>query len=380
MKTPALFQPVTNRKGAVLIIVGLGIVGLLGVVGLAIDLGYAYGVKGQLQATADACALVGANGMFPASSSTLVYPSPEPHFIEAKASMITFAKESEVAGAKLTDQEIVEVKTGYWNLDRSTGTELEETLTSPAGVCSKNENKECNTNADCGEAEACLMRKVPAVQVTMRKSVKTFFAKAVGFDEMTPAASAIAAIGYAKSARGIFPVAIGKTMVDQYFAQRPMPNPPPLKTIKLPYGGPAAADDILAQWTTLTENDNNVPTMRKLLAASLVHAPEETAALPAMKLGEAIWIQPGAKSELFQDIAGNFIGRVVELPVVKDDHLSSNGTTAILGFVYFRIASASAPDQITGRFEPYFKDGDDNRTSGPGGPKYNALAHPLLVR
>ena len=379
MKTPALFQPVTNRKGAVLIIVGAGIMGLLGMVALAIDLGYVYGVKGQLQATADACALVGANAMFPASSSTLVYPSPEPHFIEATASTITFAKESEVAGAKLTGQEIV-VKTGYWNLDRATGNELEGTLTSPAGVCSKNENKECDTNAECGEAEACLMRKVPAVQVTMRKSVKTFFAKAAGFDEITPAVSAIAAIGYAKTARGIFPVALGKTRVDQYFGQRPMPNPPPLKTIKLPYGGPAAADDILAQWTTLPESDNSVPTMRKLLAASLEHAPDETAALPAMELGEAIWIQPGAKSELFQDIANNFIGRVVELPVVKDDQLGSNGKTAILGFVYFRIASASAPDQITGRFEPYFKDGDDNRTSGPGGPKYNALAHPLLVR
>ena len=379
MKNPALFQPVTNRKGAVLISVGLGIVGLLGMVALAIDLGYAYGVKGQLQATADACALVGANAMFPASSSTLVYPSPEPHFIEATASTITFAKESEVAGVKLTGQEIV-VKTGYWNLDRATGNELEGTLTSPAGVCSKNENKECDTNAECGEVEVCLMRKIPAVQVTMRKSVKTFFAKAAGFDEITPAVSAIAAIGYAKSARGIFPVAIGKTMVDQYFAQRPMPNPPPLKTIKLPYGGPAAADNILAQWTTLPESDNSVPTMRKLLAASLEHAPDETAALPAMELGEAIWIQPGAKSELFQDIANNFIGRVVELPVVKDDQLGSNGKTAILGFVYFRIASANAPDQITGRFEPYFKDGDDNRTSGPGGPKYNALAHPLLVR
>ena len=379
MKNPALFQPVTNRKGAVLIIVGAGIMGLLGMVALAIDLGYAYGVKGQLQATADACALVGANAMFPASSSTLVYPSPEPHFIEATASTITFAKESEVAGVKLTGQEIV-VKTGYWNLDRATGNELEGTLTSPAGVCSKNENKECDTNAECGEVEVCLMRKIPAVQVTMRKSVKTFFAKAAGFDEITPAVSAIAAIGYAKSARGIFPVAIGKTMVDQYFAQRPMPNPPPLKTIKLPYGGPAAADNILAQWTTLPESDNSVPTMRKLLAASLEHAPDETAALPAMELGEAIWIQPGAKSELFQDIANNFIGRVVELPVVKDDQLGSNGKTAILGFVYFRIASASAPDQITGRFEPYFKDGDDNRTSGPGGPKYNALAHPLLVR
>ena len=379
MKTPALFQPVTNRKGAVLIIVGAGIMGLLGMVALAIDLGYAYGVKGQLQATADACALVGANAMFPASSSTLVYPSPEPHFIEATASTITFAKESEVAGVKLTGQEIV-VKTGYWNLDRATGNELEGTLTSPAGVCSKNENKECDTNAECGEVEVCLMRKIPAVQVTMRKSVKTFFAKAAGFDEITPAVSAIAAIGYAKSARGIFPVALGKTRVDQYFAQRPMPNPPPLKTIKLPYGGPAAADNILAQWTTLPESDNSVPTMRKLLAASLEHAPDETAALPAMELGEAIWIQPGAKSELFQDIANNFIGRVVELPVVKDDQLGSNGKTAILGFVYFRIASASAPDQITGRFEPYFKDGDDNRTSGPGGPKYNALAHPLLVR
>ena len=373
MKSPVLFQPAANRKGAVLIIVAAAILGLLGVVGLAIDLGCAYGVKGQLQAAADACALIGADQIFPGSSS-----SPEPQFIQAKGSTISFAKESEVAGKKLTDQEIVEVETGYWNLSPGRSTdELEETLTSHAGVCSEN-GDDCDSNSDCGEA--CLMRKVPAIKITMRKEVSTIFARVVGFEKLNQTVSAIAAIGYSKTARGIFPVAVGKGRVDQYFEQHPMPNPPPLKTIKLPYGGPAGSDSVNGQWTSLADNANDVPSMRTMIDHSLKDAPEGTASLPPMKLGDAIWIQPGAKSELFQHIASKCKDRVVELPVVQDDKLPNSGRAPIIGFVYFKIQDAHAPDQIIGHFEPYYKEAADNRTSGPGGPKYNALAHPLLVK
>lgn len=378
MKRAVRCQPVANDAGAIVVLVAAAILGLLGVIGLAIDLGNAYGVKAQLQAAADASALAGANSIFPASSSTLISTSPDPQFFQATRVTDTFAKESKVAGVKLTDQEIVEIKTGYWDLSRDQpADDLQQTVTPPAGKCSEN-GKGCDSNADC--SEACMIQKIPALRVTVRKSVTTFFAKFVGMTELNPEASAIAAIGYSKTARGIFPVAIGKTMVDQYFGQNPLPSPPPLATIKLPYGGSAGSSTAYGQWTSLATDKNDNQTMKDLMDASLKEAPEGTASLPGMKLGDGIWIQPGAKSDLFPYIATNFKDRVVELPVVRDNQLPNNGTAAIIGFVYFRISGASAPDQIFGQFEAYYKDGDQNSSGGPGGPKYNAIAHPLLVK
>ena len=366
MKTPAIWQPVANRNGAVIIIVALAILGLVGVVGLALDLGFTYGVKGQLQAAADASALAGADRIYPANTSTPLSSFPEPEWAGVKAATTAFVKQNKVAGLTLSDDDIVEIKTGYWNLDRDPD-KIQEGGTPPTGVCSENKNRSCTTSKECDEG--CLINDIPAIQVTLRKSLPALFSKAVGSDGFTPAVTAIATLGYPKTGRSIFPIAVTKCMVDSYFTQSPMPTPPAQIELGGPYN-PGGTNCNSGQWTSLNAGKSDVPTMKALMYSTLP--------LPPMKIGEQIWIDTGAKDGLFQDIENDFVGRVVELPVVKDAVLATNTKTPIIGFVYFRIkGTTKAPKQIYGHFEAYYK--DENRSS-PGGPKYNGVTHPMLVK
>jgi hypothetical protein len=363
MKTPAILHPVTQKSGAVLVIIALALLGLLGVVGMAIDLGFNYGVKGQLQTAADAGALAGADRLFPLNGSTTPSSFPSPQWLTAKAASSTFIKEN--PDIRLNDDDI-SVRAGYWDVER-TAPEFQETTTEPLGRCSNN-NQQCSSSADCNGA-ACLMRHVPAIQVTVRKSVPAFCAKALGWDSFTPAATATAAIGYPKTAQSLFPVAVNKCMVDAYFAQNPMPSPPPEIPIGAPYG-PGGSGCNSGQWTSLTLDRNDVPTMKGLMYGTLP--------IPTMKIDDHIWIDTGAKDGLFQDIESDFIGHVVELPVVRDVGAATNGNTPITGFVYFMITGTTgAPKQIVGSLVAYRR--EENRSS-PGGPRYNAVTQPMLVK
>ena len=60
---PSRIQRVRQERGAIIIFVALGLVVLIGMMGLAIDLGHAYVNKSQLQNIADACALAGASAL-----------------------------------------------------------------------------------------------------------------------------------------------------------------------------------------------------------------------------------------------------------------------------------------------------------------------------
>ena len=60
---PSRIQRVRQERGAIIIFVALGLVVLIGMMGLAVDLGHAYVNKSQLQNIADACALAGASAL-----------------------------------------------------------------------------------------------------------------------------------------------------------------------------------------------------------------------------------------------------------------------------------------------------------------------------
>ena len=62
-KTSAADGKLRSEKGAILFIVAACLVVLLGIMGLAIDLGHAYNNKSQLQNIADACALAGGSAL-----------------------------------------------------------------------------------------------------------------------------------------------------------------------------------------------------------------------------------------------------------------------------------------------------------------------------
>lgn len=82
-----------NNKGVVVVYVAIGIIVLIGFVGLAVDLGYMYVVKGQLQNAADAAALAGA-AKLDGTTSTIQ--------TDARTEAVSFALKNKAAGQDVT--------------------------------------------------------------------------------------------------------------------------------------------------------------------------------------------------------------------------------------------------------------------------------------
>lgn len=69
MKRP--FNLPARQRGAVAVIVALSLVGMIGFVGLALDLGKLFVAKSELQNSADACALAAARELTGANANQL---------------------------------------------------------------------------------------------------------------------------------------------------------------------------------------------------------------------------------------------------------------------------------------------------------------------
>jgi len=175
-----------TQRGIVLPLMAVSLVTLMGFMGLALDVGYVYMVRNELQDAADAAALAGAGQLFSGSSST-------PDFTGAstKASSAISLLNNKAANAALVTGTI---STGYWNL---TG--------SPTGL----------------HATATPPNDFPAVKVQISKSgtngaVNTFFSKALGINTFNPSATAVAVVtGPGKG--NLFPMVLSQCLFDQYY-------------------------------------------------------------------------------------------------------------------------------------------------------------------
>lgn len=360
-----IFQPVfKNERGISLVFFALTMFVILFLMGLCIDVGYLYVVKGELQNAADAGALAGAGTIFPPS-----FPAPasfpEPDFEQAYTEARTFVEKSKAAGDLLTDREIESIETGYWNLSDGKGT-IKGALTVPSGICSDS-GMVCTADADCLASGACMIQDVPAVLVTVKKTVPTFFATAFGFNSFEPRASAVAARGFPKTGHP-FPIAVSKCMVQHYFAQNPLPDPPTEITMWGAYSHVTGCNT--GQWTSLNLGSSSASVIRDLMYG--VTQP--------LEIGDDITIAPGNMEVLYNHIRQDFLGKVVQLSVVQDPALNTNSTTQITGFVRFRInqvIGTGANTQIVGNFLAYY---EDKETGKPGGPVGNSVTPPVLVK
>ena len=356
-----------NNKGFSIVFVALTMFVIVGFVGLAIDIGHVYMVKGQLQNAADAGALAGAGVIYPANTSPPPVTFPPPNFAGARLSAAAFVKKNRAAGADLTDSDIEIIETGYWNLGQNPAG-MQPTTTVPAGTCSGSGNS-CTSNAGCAATEICLIQDVLAVLVTVQKSVPTFFANVVGFNAFSPRATAVAAIGFPRSGHP-FPMAINKCMTDHYFSQNPLPDPPTEITISGPYNHVAGCDT--GQWTSLTHNTNSDRVLRDLMYG--------TESSPPLYVGDDVHIATGNMTNLYNSIQRDFVGQVVQLVIVQDVDLSLNDTTEIIGFADFhidRVIGSGSSSQIVGHFLAYYT---DRNTSQLGGPIGNSVTPPALIR
>jgi hypothetical protein len=356
-------HPKTARRagrehGATLVLVAFGTLIILGFAALAIDVGYVYVVRNELQNAADAAVLGGAGKLYPAN------PIPNWSAAETQATAtIPLNKASNVSLSSGT------VETGYWNL---TGT--------PAGLQSK------------GITPG--LKDAAAVRVTLTKAtgsnggpVGTFLGSVVGVKNMPVAASAVAVISYpgTVSPGQLFPTAIAKCLYDHYWnsvTNQPLTGAAcPAAPSGCP-ANPANPGNIYGcefcigsayhyapcdsgEWTSFKLDENSVPAVRGLI---------ENGNPDSISIGEDIWIEPGTKTTLYNSVP---VGVTVLLPVVPCV-TCGKGEQPVQAFGPFVITDSvgGSGKYIRGHFTTNYKVGGG---SG-GGPNYGAYTPPTLVK
>lgn len=255
-----------NNRGIAMIYVALLLFALMGFVALAVDIGYMYVVKTELQNAADSAALAGAGTLYPTPPFNSV---PPPDWVTAEANALLFTQKNKSTGQLLV---YANISTGYWNLKQNP-TGIQSKFITPLGFCSISKAT-CTTNANCtGAGEVCLLQDVPAVKVKIRKTdgensgpVKTFFGRVFGIESVPLYSESVAVSGFIGSVSpgALFPIALSKCLTDFYFSQNPLPSPPPTINLYSPYS-PGLPNCPTGQWTSFQTGNNDVTTIRDLI-------------------------------------------------------------------------------------------------------------------
>lgn len=325
-----------DESGVTIVIIALILPVLLGFAGLAIDVGYIMVVKNELQNAADAAALAGAGHLWYNNTSS------NPNWSAAQTAGSTTAPSNKSGGVTLVDYE---VQLGYWNLNR-TPPGLQSTTITPGN------------------------RDAPALKVTVRRSagknggpVNTFFGALIGKSTVDVAAEAIAVSSAPSSVNPgtLLPIAISREVADKKDQYN---RPSKIIRIGSAYHYPSS---MAGQWTSLTRDTNNVPTIRDLIANGNTDP---------IGVGTPIWIQPGTKTTLYSSVP---VGSDVVLPVV--DYVLSDVTHSevpVYGFIGFHITASVGG---SGKYiEGYFLDSIKIGGSPGGGPNYGVYVPPRLVQ
>ena len=329
-----------SQSGAAAILVAFLMIVFLGIAALALDIGYLYVVRTELQNAADAAALAGAGRLYPRSVTGAVISVVPPEWGAAEAAAdYPQAPANTAGGVMLTDYE---VRTGYWNL-------VSGTLRSPLSTQ--------------GPQDA------PAVQVTVRRSggensgpVQLFFARALGIGTagVGATATAVTACPGVAYPGALFPIAIRKSVADRAseFGSRS-------STIRIGSDYHYPEDDA-GQWTSFDVDANDVPFIRDLIQNG---NPNTVTRL------DSIWIQPGTKNTIYNEVP---LEIDVALPVVLDADFDTHARVPVHGFIGFHITGSKKGNRPY--IEGYFTSFLYIPQSGPVGPCYGAYTPPRLVQ
>jgi Flp pilus assembly protein TadG len=267
----------------------------------SVDIGHYFLAQDELQTAADAAAIAGARSLYTGNLNSTA------NWSAANAGATSAIRLNTSDGLILTN---AAVQSGFWNLTR-----YPVGLQSPAIVPGTYDD--------------------PAVQVTVSRAaglnggpLAFFFAPLLGVSNTPVTATAVAVVSAPSyvAPGGLFPVALGKCMFDQYWntqtgAPKIDPSTGQAYTFQITngtlYGGCTPG-----QWTSFQTNANDVPTVRGLMSNG---NPTQ------LSIGNSIWIEPGVKTTIYESVLANIN---VLLPVVQQ--LTSSNAT-ILGFAAFHI-------------------------------------------
>ncbi len=327
-----------EQHGAVSTTVAVCLVAFLGATALTLDIGHLVTAKGELQRGADAGALAGARALCINAVNNI------PNWSGGTSAASNTVTKNKLDGALISDSSI---QPGFWNLTWNWNT-------APKGA-----DGTINLLPQSTVPTALI---VPAVRVRIDKKagansgpLKFSFASILGIANSSPAAQAVAAALPDKTkgikqvpADSCFPFATPISWVQNWMQNHYNDNPPMSFRIGSDYHSPDGG-----QWTSFLSDANNVPTIRELI--------DDGNPTP-LKVGDPIWIEPGTKTTLYEDMATQ-VGKTGLLPIVADN-FDTHATTPILAFVAFYVEAAEGGSSkyIQGHFVKDYVDYD--ATSG----------------
>jgi Flp pilus assembly protein TadG len=179
MTPKQLLDRLRDREGATLVFVALSMVVLLGVAGLAIDVGYAFVVRAELQNAADSAALAGARALY-TSDGSAVNPG-------ANAVATDWATRNQAEQLTVT---VESVERGHWRFSDRTF-EANETTMEPPDL--ERTTAQLDDDMDFVNAVRVVTRRSPDASGNIREP---FFAGVFGAGAYMVRASAVAYIGF----------------------------------------------------------------------------------------------------------------------------------------------------------------------------------------
>ena len=352
------------QQGVSLVLTTMLLTVLLGFFALAIDVGYLFVVRNQLQNAADTTALSAANYLYP-----LVKGDPNWSLAILKAN--SAIQQNKVDNISLAGGTI---NIGYWNI---TG--------APTGLHA--------TKLD-------LINDYPAIQVTITKAgangvLSTYFAGVLGILSFSPSATAVAvgglSPGYTKE--NILPFVIPGCMFGLGAnGSGVLTYPVGEFHTDSPYGS-SGSNCNTGQWTSQkSTKDQSDKTMQDLINALKTGEVRST----LFSIGDAFFLQSGSEANLYKmindcSVAGNgtcgYVTAAITCPLIGlCDGVLTDTVTQIVGFVCVMVVNANGKStpkyityQIVSQNDPNYKSNCMMHDSGGIGPSGGATMPPKLV-
>ncbi|MCX5890581.1 MAG: TadG family pilus assembly protein [Deltaproteobacteria bacterium] len=324
------FPNTLDQSGAIAVIMCAALIMFAGFAALAIDIGHLAWVQSELKKAAEAGALAGARTLVPYIAGN----PPQPNWSGFKAVAINTVKANYADGNQLTD---CTVQSGYWSVVQRLFF-----TTAPAET----------------------LPPVPGIQVVVAKNsgqnngpLQWLFAPVLGFSptkDLSATSVATVAFPAAMPKGSVFPLAVTKAIVDQYWNQ----------PIMVPFDIGSGSSN--GQWTSFLVNSSGASYVKGLI----------TDGNPTpLTAGETIYIQTGVVASNYGNVPVTTPPTTVVIPFV--DSVASGSTPTIKGFVAFDIkSSVQGTKIITGLINKTYPISQATGFSSSG---YSPANHAVLV-
>ncbi len=314
-----------NQKGSVAIVAAAGVLLILGMVGLAVDLGHLYAIKSELRRAADAGAMAGVRALFPYPLTGATLPL-TPNCAAA------LSQGRVISQANLVDRlvpTVANLQTGSWDW------------------AANSFNSGCSTDPFTN-----------AVTVTMQRDNISFTVMGVfGFGPATLKASATAVMDWVGKVEpgAAFVLMIGKKYVqtgDMYIYLNPAP---------IDGGG----------WYAKAPQTADNSTIKSYLG--------DPSTVPGLKQGDLVNMNNGDWGDVLQLIKSSWNGKTEWVPVVDTTQFNQSGPVVGFTSVTIRDVGTQGGNKYVKVTANPIQEVPDPQ-AGPGGANFGLLGAPRVVQ